>query len=150
MNQVSDNLTVASSFTVDDVNRRLPLVKAIVQDIVALNADLVCRQERLSEICDRDEEQDSGGTPYDDEVLDMINGVTTDESRLSEFESELEALGGQLVDAVTGLVEFPSVIDDESGWLNWLPGEQKISYWRKESDARPIRRLLTGCSSSEE
>ncbi|MEZ6061854.1 MAG: DUF2203 family protein [Planctomycetaceae bacterium] len=128
--------------TVQQVNQRLPLVRAIVRDVVGLKADVVERQSRLQELRDLHPVSESEQTPWAEEVTAMQDGLAEDELRLIVFESELEDVGGILADARVGLVEFASEIDGRSVVLSWLPGESEVSYWRELSDAITERRPL--------
>ena len=57
--------------TVEDANRRLPLVRAIVKDAIELKSDIIGRQDRLLELRERYPELNEDGSPYSEEVLQM-------------------------------------------------------------------------------
>ena len=78
-------------FTVEEANLRLPLVRAIVKDIVTLFSDLHDRRERLNEIRHRSEQSE-----YRDEVDAMESELETDIERLDVFVAELSDLGAEL------------------------------------------------------
>ncbi len=128
--------------SVQEVNQRLPLVRAIVRDVVELKADVSQRHDRLMEIRELHPAHDAETTPYAEEVMAMRDAITVDEQRLTAFEEELEIVGGVLVDAASGLVEFASELDGRSVWLSWLPSDAEVSYWREASDSVAVRKPL--------
>lgn len=142
MNHIDDISSVARFFTIDEVNQRLPLVRAIVRDAVELKADIEERRERLTTLCERRPENNSSDSPYDEEVREMSRSVADDEQRLAEFEGELLELGGYLVDSATGLVEFPVILEGNTVWSSWLPEDEEVAFWRKPADAINTRRPL--------
>ena len=132
--------------TVEDVNLRLPLVRAIVRDAVALRSDIIDRQERLLELRERFPDLYSDGTPYSEEVLQMEESVEADEIRIDDYGAELRQVGASLVDSHSGLVEFVSAMDGQPAWLSWKLDEPEVGFWRFESDQPSHRRplVLTG------
>lgn len=106
----------------------LPLVRAIVSDIVELSTDMTQRNDRLSILQVSDLEE---GDPYSDEVLRMQDELEADMDRLQEYVDELAALGVELKSATEGLVDFRTLIDDREAYLCWKLGEEEIGYWHE-------------------
>lgn len=113
-------------FTVEQANRMLPLVRAIVSDIVDLASDLTQRNDRLSMLQVSDAEE---GDPYSEEVLQMQREIELDMDRLQAFVDELAELGVELKSATEGLVDFKSRIDNRDAYLCWKLGEGEVGYW---------------------
>jgi hypothetical protein len=119
-------------FTVDEANRRLPLVRAIVGDIVRLYHDIHDRRQRLARIRQlpganrRDEDN-----LYSQELQQIEDEIDKDITRLQEFVDELGELGIELKDPVVGLVDFLSRIDGRDAYLCWKLGEDEIAYWHE-------------------
>jgi hypothetical protein len=113
-------------FTVEQANRMLPLVRAIVSDIVELAGDLTQRNDRLSMLQVSDTEE---GDPYSEEVLQMQREIERDMDRLQAFVDELAELGVELKSATEGLVDFRSRIDNREAYLCWKLGEEEVAYW---------------------
>jgi len=113
-------------FTVEQANRMLPLVRAIVTDIVGLACDLTERNDRLAILQVADAED---GDPYGEEVLQMQSEIETDMDRLQEFVDELADLGVELKSATEGLVDFRATIDERDAYLCWKLGEEEVSHW---------------------
>lgn len=125
-------------FTVEQANRTLPLVRAIVRDI----------RERWDEAerCKAVYQELRGREPVE----------PTDRERLEEIErryeeiadairrhiGELEEVGATLKDFRMGLVDFPARRDGRTVWLCWKPGEESVTFWHEQdagfSGRRPI------------
>jgi len=86
-------------FTTEEANLRLPLVQAIVKDIVALYQNLHDRQERITEIKQlpgasaRDED-----SAYSEELLQAEVDIENDMEQLKVYVTELIELGVELED----------------------------------------------------
>ena len=119
-------------FTVEEANRRLPLVRAIVQDIVDLYRDVHERRDRLARIRQTrgaaHREEDS---PYAEELRHTEEELDKDIERLEEFVDELRELGAELKDPLVGLVDFLTLIDGREAYLCWKLGEEEIGYWHE-------------------
>ena len=119
-------------FTLAEANQRLPLVRAIVADIVTLQRDLDERRARLERV-----QQVPGATRRSEdsmhaqELKQIEEGLAADAIRLNEYATELHQLGVELKDASVGLVDFRTRIDDREAYLCWKLGESEISFWHE-------------------
>ena len=129
------NATADSSkqfFTVEEANRRLPLVRAIVEDIVTLFADVHERKERLLRIRQKSRgASQSEPTPYEEELDQIERELEKDIQKLDDFVQELRDLGVELKDYANGLVDFPTIIEGREAYLCWKRGEDEIAYWHE-------------------
>jgi hypothetical protein len=117
-------------FTVEEANRRLPLVRAIVEDIVQLYRDVHQRRQRLSEF--RQAPADRGDPSlHDEEVDQMQHELERDIERLEGFVEELQELGVELKDPVAGLIDFRTLIDGREAYLCWRLGEEEVAFWHE-------------------
>lgn len=130
-------------FTAAAANRMLPLVRAIVQDIVDLNRDLRDRKQRLEDLRTDTGTARRRSDPYAEEVEQMQKDLEFDAERLREFERELGKLGVQIKDPVKGLADFPTVIDGKDAFLCWRLGEPEVAYWHPLDGGYLSRRSLT-------
>ena len=128
--------------TVEDANRRLPLVRAIVKDAIELKSDIIGRQDRLLELRERYPELNEDGSPYSEEVLQMEESLEADEIRIDEFICELGQVGARLINAEAGLVEFASTLDGTPVRLSWMFDEPEVGFWRSEDDQPADRKPI--------
>jgi hypothetical protein len=137
-------------FTIDEANNALPLVRAIVTDIVAKYREVSDRKTRLDQIRDSRKETDRGRNDlYREELVQVEEELDREVARLQEFIDELEALGVELKDISRGLIDFRSIMDGREVYLCWLLGEEEVGHWH-ELDAGFAGRhsLLAGSTSA--
>ncbi len=134
----------ARLFSVDEADALLPRLAEI---FVRMDPKLV----RLKELEDLLEDAESywGSTgdtmpPEEREAYERIveeRGETR--ALLDEDMREITAMGCELKDLHSGLVDFPATIDDTLAYLCWQRGERKITNWHTLeggfSGRRPLR-----------
>ncbi|MFM8437127.1 MAG: DUF2203 domain-containing protein, partial [Candidatus Kapaibacterium sp.] len=100
-------------FTVEYANKTLPLVRAIV-------ADILCEGAALKSYV-----ADNGETSDAHEEYHRRNRT------VHAYVEELEELGCIYADYsfTTGTVHFPALIDDREVFMNWQFGEDSIRYY---------------------
>jgi hypothetical protein len=116
-------------FTVEEANAALPLVQAIVRDVVRVSHEIVERRERLCQI--RAGRKGASGDPYADELAQVEQDLEQERDRLYEFAAELRELGVELKDGLVGLVDFPCRMDDRVVYLCWKLGEAEVLHWHE-------------------
>lgn len=125
-------------FTVDHANRTLPLVRRIVEDVVAGHRRW---QEAIVEL-DLLVSSHRGEVP-DPRAAALERRVQRLARELEEFQGELEALGIQLKDRRIGLIDFPSEMDGRRVLLCWRLGEATVQYWHDEQTGYAGRQPLS-------
>jgi hypothetical protein len=125
----NDRGTRKRYYTPAQANAALPLVRAIVQDIVNLARDLRERRERLPVLHLRERGRMSAA--HEEEVRQGQQELDRDLARMNELVSELEELGIELKDEVKGLIDFTSRMDGREVYLCWLLGEPAVAYWHE-------------------
>ena len=116
-------------FTVEEANQTLPLVRAIVGDIVRQYRDLHERKERLAGIRRQGNSNSKVPTIYSEEVQQIEEELEKDEGQLLQFVDELQALGVEFKDFVRGLVDFPAWIEGREVSLCWQLSESEVAFW---------------------
>jgi hypothetical protein len=131
------------SFTVDEANRTLPLVRRIVSDAVR---DYWRWQDKV-----RDFEVAALRSSPDqpDETAERLQVEAT---RLAEeidgYIGELAELGVLFKGFDTGLVDFPGEIEGRPVLLCWQLGEDDVKFWHEESAGFIGRQPLPGLQVS--
>jgi hypothetical protein len=115
-------------FTVDDANAMLPLVRAIVRDLVELARDVADRRERLAAIRGGRNATDSRDV-YGQELAHIEERLEQDSEVLRGYITELFELGVEPKSATEGLVDFPAVMGGRQVYLCWKLGEPEVQYW---------------------
>lgn len=134
----------AKTFSVEEANRSLPLVRAIVTDLSQLSRDVVERRQRLADLtAGRDIETSD---LYGEELAHIKQELEKDTGRLQEYIDELRQLGVEPKSGPEGLVDFPAVIDGQLVFLCWKLGEPEVLYWHRIEDGFAGRQPLTADS----
>jgi len=113
-------------FTVEQANRTLPLVRRIVEDVVAQYRRWQDRVREFEVVSMRStaDRQDSRAQELEREVQALA-------VEIAGFEAELAELGVELNKQYDlGLVDFPTVIGGRRAYLCWRLGEPSVQYWR--------------------
>lgn len=140
-------------FTVEEANQRLPLVRAIVQDIVNLYADVHERRDRLARIRQRPgtSSQDEEENAYSEELRHIEEELEKDIEKLEGYREELHELGAELKDPVVGLVDFLTLVEGREAYLCWKLGEDEIAYWHElDAGFRGRQSVYEGSVSGDE
>ena len=126
---MSAKLAPRTLFTVASANKALPLVRAIVQDIVDLYRDVREREERLNALRRGSTGKPQQDDPYSEEVEQIRSELEKDVEKLEGFVEELADLGVEFKDPAMGLVDFPAAINGQEVYLCWKLGETAVEFW---------------------
>ncbi len=102
-----------TTFTIEEANRTLPLVRSIVSDVADRWQDLVKVREEYG-----------NSSPEHDRIM----------RELAEYIQELKEIGCHLKDFERGLVDFPSMLDGKEVQLSWQLGEETIRFMSLNSE----------------
>lgn len=113
-------------FTPEEANRTLPLVKKIVKDILDYSFMLKTITDSVA-----------GEVEENREAQNLISGI-------KGFLAELEEIGCYYKDwnFAVGLVDFPSIIDDDEVLLCWKSDEKKIMYYHGINEGFRGRKII--------
>jgi hypothetical protein len=105
-------------FTIDQARAMLPLLRLIVTDIALAHRELTERKSLIRKV-QRQHDNKPRFHLYGDEVLAIHEELKQDELHLDKYVSELEGLGVILRSAHDGVVDFPTVVDDQPAFYTW-------------------------------
>ncbi len=129
-------------FTAEQANSMLPLVRAIVGDIVQLYTDIHERRRRMEIVRQRRGETEREADVYSEETAQVEQELEKDIERLDEFVTELTELGVELKDPISGLIDFPAMMDDREVYLCWKLGEKDVAFWHELDAGFQGRQML--------
>ncbi len=115
-------------FTLEEATKMLPLVRAIVGDLVRCSREVIERRERLNHLLAGRDLQ--AGDLYEDELAQVEQDVQRQTEKLREYIEELEQLGVE-PKGPEGLVDFPAMIDGRPVYLCWKYDEPDILFWHE-------------------
>jgi hypothetical protein len=130
-------------FTPEDADALLPKVELLIESLRAAKRSLDAYDSEFAILSKRINAR--GGLLVDlgdwsaKRVL-RESAATTVEERFGA----LQELGVVLRDLEMGLVDFPSLMDDEEVFLCWKAGENQIQFWHGPSEGHTNRKPLIG------
>jgi hypothetical protein len=131
------------TFTAAEANAALPLVRAIVADLVRLSREVVERRQRLEALLGRPSaRRGQQPDPYREELAHVQQELEDDAQRLQEYVGELRQLGVEPKSAVEGLIDFPTIVDGQRAYLCWKLGEAQVLFWHEHDTGYQGRRAL--------
>jgi hypothetical protein len=140
------------TFTIDEAQSLLPLLESLLKRVIESKLAAKEVESQLAELSRRI--YLAGGMRVD--VAEVGRQRTEMEShlqRVRECIAEIDAIGVQVKDVDTGLLDFPCRMDDQIVLLCWRMGETTIEHWhtiedgfqgRKPVDERFRRRSNSG------
>jgi hypothetical protein len=115
----------------------LPLVQRIVTDVLA------CRQ-RLAQLeperARLDRARHKLSWPERARRYEIADELVVAVHELRKTCGELDGLGVVLLHARSGMVGFPTIVNNKAAYFSWLPGEEKLNFWCFADDhhRRPV------------
>lgn len=128
-----------TEFTIESANLTLPLVRAIVDDIVCLSDEIADTRERLDYLTyDRDCKEAPDDYSQELSSIEQITDLKSD--KVDRFHEELEQLGVLSADAADGYANFLADREGERVCLCWRLGENAVAYWHGLDEGCSMRR----------
>lgn len=118
------------SFSVEEANKALPLVKAIVGDIVRQFQVVNELKQRLASV--QNDRRRPSNDIYAEETAQSRAELDSEESKLATYIEELSRLGVELK-GPDGLCDFPSLRDGREVYLCWRHGESAVTHWHEKN-----------------
>jgi hypothetical protein len=115
-------------YTIHEANAALPLVGAIVADVVALAAEMRRHYAQIEQVRRDDPDILSDEPDGADEALQALRDG---KEKMTSYVRELQQLGVELKDFHTGLIDFRSMLDGREVYLCWRHGESEVAYWHE-------------------
>lgn len=112
-------------FTLAEANRTLPLVRRIVQDIMAAYPqwkDLVARYELIAA-------QAKPEWGESQEQLALKHEIDAVAGKINDYLGEIEQIGCEFKGFDEGLVDFHGRLDEREILWCWKVGEERIGHW---------------------
>jgi hypothetical protein len=127
---------MARYFTVAEANALLPALRPRVARLVAAWQRLSAVQEQAVAILERKPRADLGGPPLTQAAADIVSAQNAMVA--------IQALGVELKDPATGLIDFLALRDGVEVYLCWRHGESRVGFWH------PIETGVAGRQPLEE
>lgn len=131
-------------FTAESANKALPLVRAIVEDIVH-QWQVISELERSLAPFLGGQYRFAPHELYSEELTHRLSQLESEQSRLKDLVRELSDLGVEIKSVLDGLCDFPCLVNGREVFLCWKLGEPQVQFWH-EIDAgfagrQPLKKL---------
>lgn len=120
-------------FTLDEAQALLPVAEALLNRALEAKQAAAELEEQLSELVRRIFA--NGGMMINTAAVQKQK--TTLEAlvqRAKDAIEEIDAIGVQVKDLETGLLDFPCLLEGETVLLCWKRGEPRIEFWHRVED----------------
>lgn len=127
-------------FTLEEANEALGEVRPLAERIVAERqalANVQSRRARLLAIV-----AGNGGGVAPSEPGELANAAEEHAATIARCIEAVHAIGAQVKDLDTGLVDFPTMRGGEEALLCWRVGEDEIRWWHGTEEGFAGRRPL--------
>ena len=115
-------------FSVEEANKTLPLVRAIVTDIVKQLRLVNELKTRLAAVLS--DRKRPASDPYSEELAQSQAEMEAEEEKLAAYIDELTKLGVEFK-GPDGLCDFYSLMDGREVYLCWRLGEPEVMHWHE-------------------
>lgn len=116
------------TFTIDEAQSLLPVLEALLKR--AIESKQAAEQVEISLSALAQRIYVAGGMRIDvGKVAKQRAEVESHNQRMRETVAEIDAIGVQVKDLDSGLLDFPFRLDDEIVLLCWRMGESAIEHW---------------------
>jgi hypothetical protein len=121
------------TFTLDEAQALLPLVQSLLGRAIESKEAAGKLQEEMQELVRRIFV--SGGILVDISAAQKRR-IALDAlvQRAKDALEEIDAIGVQVKDLDTGLLDFPCLLEGETVLLCWKRGEERIEFWHRVED----------------
>jgi hypothetical protein len=117
-------------YSVEEANKTLPLVRAIMEDIVRQNRIVEELQDRIASVKRDRRRPPRGQDSYSEELSQTQAELELREDELRAFILELQKLGVEFK-GFDGLCDFYTMVDGREAYLCWRLDEPEILYWHE-------------------
>ena len=127
-------------FTLEEANAALEEVRPLAERMVAERRELARVQSRRAEL--HGIVAGNGGGVSPSEPGELAQAAEEHAAEVARCIHAIQELGAQVKDLDTGLIDFPTIRDDEEALLCWQLGEEEIGWWHGADDGFAGRRPL--------
>lgn len=129
-------------FTLEEANRLLPRLEALMGELVHRRQELLQKQQTLEEL--RAQTAGNGHSPDREGIGKLRKEVEGLIQRLRQGIADVEALGCLIKDLDMGLVDFPTLRGRREVYLCWRLGEEEVAFWHGVEEGFSGRKPLKG------
>ena len=115
------------TFTLEEANAAVDELRPIVERMVEHRRSLAEAQHRQTELLTRI--AGNGGDMQPSDLREVAASIQSEADAIAVCAEQINAAGAQVKSLEEGLLDFPSIRDDEEVLLCWKLGEAQIGHW---------------------
>jgi hypothetical protein len=120
----------ASVMTIEDVNKRIPLLSKIATDI----------KQVVSLIKYMQSDSDNKSIAVTERRKRLVSQLSV---RLKKYGDEIKDLGGSISSYSKGVVTFKTKVNGYDAFLVWRFNDNNVGYWYYKAEGQAIMRKIT-------
>jgi len=120
-------MPVDRHFTLEEANAAVAELRPIVERAVSHRHKLAEAQRQQAALVMQI--GGNGGDLQPSDLREAAEAIRREAASLTECVEQIDAAGAQIKSLEEGLLDFPSLRDDEEVLLCWKLGEDEIAYW---------------------
>ena len=124
---------MARYFTHEEAKQMLPIIRPLIEKIMAIRNDILARQPEMSVLLEKIGK--NGGNQE-------LSKIDQEFQTLERLVSQIQEIGIVVKDINLGLVDFPSIREGREVYLCWRYGEDTIQYWHEIDAGFAGRQLI--------
>jgi hypothetical protein len=114
-------------FTLEEANAAVAALRPVVERAVSHRRKLAEAQRQQAALVMQI--GGNGGDLQPSDLREAAEAIQREAAALTECVEQIDAAGAQIKSLEEGLLDFPSLRDDEEVLLCWKLGEDEIAYW---------------------
>lgn len=119
------------TFTPEQANKALPLVRSIVSDIIKTWEQILVKRTKLDTL-----EKGSMGEKDLTELKEDLNYLI---DKTNGYIKEVERLGCYVEEFRRGVINFPCLHHGRKVFLCWMPTDPKVEHWHELDETCNLR-----------
>jgi len=127
-------------FTLEEANAAVAELRPIVERAVAHRHKLAEAQRQQAALVMQI--GGNGGDLQPSDLREAVEAIQREAAALTECVEQIDAAGAQIKSLEEGLLDFPSLRDDEEVLLCWKLGEDEIRFWHGTDEGFSARKRL--------
>jgi len=128
-------------FTLTEAERTRREIEPVLIEAIELRRKVAPMDEELSALATRIQWAGGMQVDYEDVARVRFERDRLTESLRSALE-KIQSTGCVVKDLDVGLLDFPTLIDNEEVYLCWRLGEERIRFWHRQDEGFAGRKLI--------
>ena len=127
-------------FNIKEANNLIPWVGSCFKEIKKAQTELKLINDKYLKL--KDKISGNGLENHDNDFFLLESQTKKEETKINKILTKISTAGIIIRDINLGIIDFPSISDDNDIFLCWKIGESYIEYWHLQNEGFNQRKLL--------